>query len=220
MTPLLYFLPQATLAATIIVAVLSLINIGAIRRVWAYSKSDFAAMMITIGGVFLFGVEIGVIAGVALSILLLLYRASKPHCAIVGQVPGTEHFRNINRHDVITSSAVASLRIDGNLFFANARFLEDKVLNLAADAPDLKHIILMCSAVNEIDTSALESLEAINERLKDAGVTFHLSEVKGPVMDRLKHSHFLEHLTGRVFLSQFGAVHALDPDTFRLANGQ
>ncbi|PQA87436.1 SulP family inorganic anion transporter [Hyphococcus luteus] len=219
LTPFLYYLPQATLAATIIVAVLSLINIGAIRRTWAYSKSDFAAMMITIFGVFLFGVEVGVTAGVALSILLLLFRASKPHCAIVGQVPGTEHFRNINRHDVITSPSVAALRIDGNLFFANARFLEDKLLGLAADAPELRHIVLMCSAVNEIDASALESLEAINERLKQAGVVFHLSEVKGPVMDRLKHSHFLERLTGRVFLSQFDAMHALAPETFKLVNG-
>ncbi|MEZ5891697.1 MAG: sulfate permease [Parvularculaceae bacterium] len=219
LTPFLYYLPQATLAATIIVAVLSLINVGAIRRVFAYSKSDFAAMMITILGVFLFGVETGVVAGVALSIILLLYRASVPHYAIVGQVPETQHFRNVKRHQVITSPTVAAIRIDGNLFFANARFLEDKVLGLAADAPELKHIVLMCSAINEIDASALESLEAINERLKDAGLSFHLSEVKGPVMDKLKKTHFLDALTGRIFLSQFEAMNALDPQTFKLANG-
>ncbi|WP_428408232.1 SulP family inorganic anion transporter [Hyphococcus sp.] len=219
LTPLLYYLPQATLAATIIVAVLSLVNIRIIRETWAYSKSDFTAMAITIGGVFFFGVETGVVAGVAMSILLLLYRASRPHSAIVGQVPGTEHFRNIKRHDVVTSPSVVSLRMDGNLFFANARVLEDRLLGLAADSPAVKHIVLMCSAVNEIDTSALESLEAINERLKDAGVTFHLSEVKGPVMDRLKRTHFLDHLTGRVFLSQYEAMHALDPETFFLPNG-
>jgi len=219
LTPFLYYLPQATLAATIIVAVLSLINISTVLQTWRYSKSDFAAMMITIFGVFLFGVEIGVVAGVALSIILLLYRASKPHWAVVGQVPGTEHFRNIDRHAVITSPVVAALRIDGNLFFANARYLEDTVLGFVANASTLKHVVLMCSAVNEIDTSALESLEAINERLKEAGVSFHLSEVKGPVMDRLKRSHFLDQLTGRVFLSQFEAMHSLDPATFRLVNG-
>lgn len=219
LTPLLYYLPQATLAATIIVAVLSLINMRVIKETWAYSKSDFAAMAFTILGVFFFGVEIGVVAGVALSILLLLYRASRPHSAIVGQVPGTEHFRNINRHDVITSPRVASLRIDGNLFFANARVLEDRLLALAANTPSVKHVVLMCPAVNEIDTSALESLEAINDRLKDAGVLFHLSEVKGPVMDRLKRTHLLENLTGQVFLSQYEAMHALDPETFFLPNG-
>ena len=219
LTPLLYFLPKATLAATIIVAVLSLVNFSAIGRIWRYSKSDFAAMLITIIGVFAFGVETGVVAGVILSIALLLYRSSKPHYAIVGQVPGTEHFRNIHRHDVTTSSSAASIRVDGNLFFANARFLEDHVVGLAADQPDVKHIVLMCSAVNEIDASALESLEAINERLKHAGVTFHLSEVKGPVMDRLKRSHFLSSLTGRIFLSEFEAMHTLDPETFQTPNG-
>ena len=219
LTPFLYYLPQATLGATIILAVLSLINVGAIVRIWRYSKSDFAAMAVTMLGVFAFGVEIGVVAGVILSILLLLYRASVPHYAIVGQVPGTEHFRNIKRHQVVTSPSVVSMRIDGNLFFANARFLEDRVLALVADAPAVKHFVLMCSAVNEIDASALESLEAINERLKSAGVTFHLSEIKGPVMDRLKQTHFLEALTGRIFLSQFDAMRALDPDVFKPPNG-
>jgi len=219
LTPLLYYLPKATLAATIIVAVLSLVNVGVIKRTWTYSKSDFAAMMITIAGVFAFGVEVGVVAGIILSILLLLYRASKPHYAIVGQVPGTEHFRNVARHNVITSPAIAAIRIDGNLFFANARFLEDHVMALAADQPKLKHIVLMCSAINEIDGSALESLEAINERLSHAGLSFHLSEVKGPVMDRLKRTHFLETLNGRVFLSQFEAMHALDPEIFKVPNG-
>ncbi len=219
LTPFLYYLPQATLGATIILAVLSLINVGAIVRIWRYSKSDFAAMAVTMLGVFAFGVEIGVVAGVILSILLLLYRASVPHYAIVGQVPGTEHFRNIKRHQVVTSPSVVSMRIDGNLFFANARFLEDRVLALVADAPAVKHFVLMCSAVNEIDASALESLEAINERLKSAGVTFHLSEIKGPVMDRLKQTHFLKALTGRIFLSQFDAMRALDPDVFKPPNG-
>ena len=219
LTPFLYYLPQATLAATIIVAVLSLVNFDLAKRTWGYSKSDFAAMMITIAGVFAFGVEIGIVAGILLSIVLLLFRASKPHHAIVGQVPGTEHFRNIKRQKVITSSDVASIRIDGNLFFANARFLEDHILGLVADEPSLKHIVLMCSAINEIDASALESLETINERLSHANVTFHLSEVKGPVMDRLKRTHFLDALSGRVFLSQFEAMHTLDPETFTPPNG-
>lgn len=176
-------------------------------------------MAITILGVFLFGVEIGVVSGMLLSIALLLYRASKPHYAIVGQVPGTEHFRNVRRHNVITSPEVAAIRIDGNLFFANARFLEDHILKLAADNKNLKHIVLMCSAISEIDTSALESLETLNEGLTHAGVQFHLSEVKGPVMDRLKRTDFLDALSGEVFLSQFEAMNALDPATFPAPNG-
>lgn len=214
-TPLLYNLPKATLAATIIIAVLSLVDLSALKRIWRYSKSDFAAMAVTIFGVFLFGVETGVIAGIALSIGLFLYKTSRPHCAIVGQIEGTEHFRNTDRYDVITSKTVVSIRIDGSLYFANARFLEDKILGLAADHPELNHVVLMCSAINEIDASALESLEVINERLTHAGVVFHLSEIKGPVMDQLQRSHFLEVLSGRIFLSQFEAMRSLAPDIFK-----
>lgn len=206
LTPLLANLPQATLAATIIVAVLSLVDLSAVRRVWTYSKSDFSAMAATILGTLFLGVEIGVVMGVLLSLLMHLYRTSRPHMAVVGQVPGTEHFRNVDRHQVITSPEILSLRVDESLYFANTRYLEDRIAELVAEKPELKHVILMCSAVNAIDASALESLEEINHRLRDAGISLHLSEVKGPVMDRLKRSHFLNHLTGRVFLSQFEAV--------------
>lgn len=206
LTPLLANLPQATLAATIIVAVLSLVNVEAIRRVWTYSHADFAAMAATILGTLFVGVEAGVVIGVVLSLLLHLYRTSRPHMAVVGQVPGTEHFRNVERHAVITSPEVLSLRVDESLYFANTRYLEDRIAELVAERPELKHVVLLCSAVNAIDASALVSLEEINHRLKDAGITFHMSEVKGPVMDRLGHSNFLDDLTGRVFLSQHEAM--------------
>jgi len=212
LTPLLFFLPKATLAATIIVAVLSLVDLGALRRTWRYSKADFMAMLATILLTLGFGVEIGIIAGVSLSIFLHLYRTSKPHYAIVGQVPGTEHFRNINRHEVTLSPTIFSIRIDESLYFPNARFLEDTINNAVAGNPEIKHVILVCPAINFIDSSALESLEAINLRLKDAGVKLHMSEVKGPVMDRLKRSDLLKDLTGEVFLTQFDAVSRLDKD--------
>jgi SulP family sulfate permease len=215
LTPLLHDLPKATLAATIIVAVLALVDIGAMTRTLRYSRSDFAAMMATVAGVFLFGVEAGVVAGVILSILFLLHRASRPHSAIVGQVPETQHFRNVRRHAVITSPSVVSLRIDGDFFFANAHFIEERIFEALRETPGARHVVLMCSAVNSIDTTALEALETVNRRLKERGVSFHLSEVKGPVMDKLKRSHFLEDLTGSVHLSEFDAMHALDPETFK-----
>ena len=125
--------------------------------------------------------------------------------AEVGLVPGTQHFRNILRHKVDTDPSLVTLRIDESLYFANARFLEDYVYaRIARDEP-IRNVVLMCSAVNEIDMSALESLEAINRRLHDLDIALHLSEVKGPVMDRLKRSHFLDELTGRVFLAQYDA---------------
>ena len=211
LTPLIYYLPTATLAATIIVAVLSLVDFSILRKTWAYSRADFTAVAATIAVTLLVGVEAGVTAGVVLSIALHLYKTSRPHIAEVGQVPGTEHFRNIHRHAVLTDPAVLTIRIDESLYFANARFLEDYVLDRVVGDDALRHVVLMCSAVNEIDMSALESLEAINHRLRDMGIALHLSEVKGPVMDRLKRGHFLSDLTGNVYLSQYDAAQALRP---------
>ncbi|MCE8027300.1 sulfate permease [Halomonas daqingensis] len=205
LTPALAYLPIATLAATITVSILTLIDIPLIRQTWRYSRSDFAAMAVTILLTLVEGVETGIISGVAISIGLFLYRTSRPHSALVGRIPGTEHFRNVERHETETVSHVALLRIDESLYFANARYLEDTVYDLVATRPELEHVVLICSAVNLIDASALESLDAINARLKDSRVTLHLAEVKGPVMDRLKCSDFLDDMTGRVFLSTFAA---------------
>ncbi|MFV0383061.1 SulP family inorganic anion transporter [Paracoccus sp. (in: a-proteobacteria)] len=215
LTPLVYYLPNATLAATIIVAVLSLVDFSILRKAWAYNRADFAAVAGTILLTLLFGVETGVTAGVVLSVVLHLYHTSRPHIAEVGLVPGTQHFRNIRRHQVLTDPGLLTMRVDESLYFANARFLEDKVLDRVSGDRRIHDVVLMCPAVNAIDLSALETLEALNERLEDMGVTLHLSEVKGPVMDRLRRSHLLQHLTGRVFLSQWDAVAALSPGICR-----
>ena len=209
LTEPLAFLPKATLAATIIVAVATLIDLPAIRRTWAYSRADGVAMLATLVLTLVHGVESGILVGVVLSLGLHLYRTSQPHSAVVGRVPGSEHFRNVRRHAVETDEELAILRVDESLYFANARYLEDTVMALAARQPALKHIVLACQAVNVIDASALESLEAINARLNDSGVLLHLAEVKGPVMDRLQHTAFCHELTGRVFLSTFDAWQAL-----------
>jgi sulfate permease, SulP family len=209
LTPFLASLPIATLAATIIVAVLSLVDFKTPLAIWRYSKPDFAAMATTIFVTLLAGVEPGVIAGVSLSLALFLWRASRPHAAIVGRVPETEHFRNVKRHKVFTDPRILSIRIDESLTYLNARWLEEFVLEEVAEHTKIRHLILMCSAVNGIDASALESVEAINHRLADSGVKLHLSEVKGPVMDALENSHLLHDLTGKVWLTQNAAFGAL-----------
>ena len=206
LTPLIYFLPKATLAATIIVAVLSLVDFTILKQSWNYSKSDFASVLATILITLGFGVEIGVSMGVGLSLLLHLYKTSRPHIAEVGLVEGTEHFRNIQRHEVQCHPEIVTLRIDESLYFPNARYLEDKINERVSADKDIRHVILQCCAINEIDLSALESLEMINSRLSEMNVKLHLSEVKGPVMDQLKNQHFIQNLGGDVFLSQFEAV--------------
>ena len=212
LTPILFFLPKASLAAAIIVAVTSLFDFGVLARAWRYSKSDFAAVAITILVTLMLGVELGVLGGVLCSVLLHMYKTSQPHIAVLGSVAGTEHFRNVERHDVITHANIVSIRVDESLYFANASYLEDYIYELIAEDSELEHVILLCTAVNEIDMSALEALEAINHRLKDQGLTLNFSEVKGPVMDALKTSDFIEHLSGRIFLTHHQAVTALKRD--------
>ncbi|MXQ09234.1 sulfate permease [Alphaproteobacteria bacterium GH1-50] len=219
LTPLVYFLPKATLAATIIVAVLGLVDLSILKRTWGYSRADFAAVLATILLTLGAGVEAGVSAGVILSLVLHIYKTARPHVAVLGLVHGTQHFRNVLRHKVETQPGLLMLRIDESLYFANARFLEEMILDHLARDPELRDVVLLCSAVNEIDFSALESLEALNHRLTEQGVGFHLSEVKGPVLDRLGKTHFLDALNGRVFLAHYDAWTALrgTPGTDRAA---
>lgn len=209
LTPFLYYLPKAALAATIIIAVSSLIDVKMLRKTWVFSRSDFYAVSTTILITLVFGVEMGVASGVLLSISLHIYRTSKPHIAEVGLVAGTEHFRNIDRFDVQTSERLLTLRQDESLFFANAGQLEERVLSEVFKRDAIAHVVIQCSAINEVDFSALEMLEELNKKLYAQGILLHLSEVKGPVMDKLKVSGFFDDLTGNVYLSQYAAFTAL-----------
>jgi SulP family sulfate permease len=209
LTPLLFYLPIATLAAAIIVAVLSLADFSIVAHAWRCSRSDFYGVLITILITLFFGVERGLLSGVLVSLAMHLYKTSRPHIAIVGEMPGTEHFRNVQRHRVITYPSIISLRVDESLYFANAAFLEDAVYGVLADNNEVEHFVLMCTAVNEIDISALEILDAVNERLKELKLTFNLSEVKGPVMDFLTKARFVDRLNGEIYLTQHQAIEEL-----------
>ncbi|EKO3773568.1 sulfate permease [Vibrio metschnikovii] len=204
-TPLFSYLPHAVLAAIIIVAVSALIDIKAIFTTWRAAKSDGVVMLSTIVGVLFINIEWGIIIGVLLSLVIFLWRTSQPHIAVVGLIEGSEHFRNVQRFQVKQSKTVLTLRIDESLYFANARYLEDKIPEYLASYPETQHLVLMLSGVNRIDSSALESLHLIAERVAQSGITMHLSEVKGPVMDEIQRSTFLEHFTGQIFISQFQA---------------
>ena len=209
LTPLIHFLPKATLAATIIVAVRSLVDLSILRRAWNYSRADFAAVLATILLTLGFGVETGVFAGVLLSVALHLYKPSRPHIAEVGVVPGTQHFRNVNRHGVLTRPHLLTLRIDESLFFANAHHLENRIYDTVFKKDRIAHVIIQCSAINEIDASALEVLEGLNAQLAEQGVQLHFSEIKGPVLDTLERSGFMAHMSGQVYLTQYDAFSSI-----------
>jgi len=212
-TPWLHHLPLSVLAATIVMAVGSLVDGRSFVRTWRFSRADFAAQALTFAVTLLVDLVSGLAVGVLASLTLHIWRSSRPHIAVVGNVPGTEHYRNVLRHEVVTQPHILGLRVDESLFFANARYLEDRVSAELATHPTVRHVVLQCTAVNDIDASALESLRSIHQTLQDAGICLHLSEVKGPVMDRLRRSDFLDRLSGRVFLTHHQAISALDAPT-------
>jgi Sulfate permease and related transporters (MFS superfamily) len=204
------FLPQAALAAIIIVPVLSLIDLRTLLRVWRYSKADAACLVITFVVVLAEGIEIGLFMGIITSLVLYLWRTSRPHVAVVGRVGNSEHFRNVKRHKVRTCPHILAMRVDESLYFANANYLGERLLSEIVDRPAVRHVVLILSAINHIDASALESLENLVEELSHAGITLHLTEVKGLVMDRLKRTDFIDRLApGQVFLSTHEAMLAL-----------
>jgi SulP family sulfate permease len=201
LTGLFYYLPHAVLAATIIVAVTSLIDVQTLKEAWHYDRADALSLLATAAGVVALGVEVGILMGVALSLAVLVWRSSRPHMAVVGRVPGTEHFRNIDRHSVETVPGLLALRVDESLFFANATVLEDRIEGLLSEDAAVRHVLLICSAVNRIDTTALGVLTQLERSLAARSIEFMLAEIKGPVMDRLRPTELGQRLLNRVFLS-------------------
>ena len=197
----LALLPLPTLAATIIVAVLGMLELSTLRTAWHYDRSDALALVATTGGVLMLGIEAGVVVGVMLSMANLIWRASRPHIAILGRIAGTEHFRNIERYAAETVPDVLLLRIDANLFFGNVEAVNEGIEETLQAHPDTRHLVLVMTAVSSIDTSALFGLAELNQVLQQRGIGMHLAEVKGPVMDRLKDSDLPARLNGQIFLS-------------------
>lgn len=205
LTGLFHYLPHAVLAATIIVAVVSLIDVQTLREAWHYDKADAMSLLATAAGVIALGVEAGILMGVALSLGTLVWRSSHPHIAVVGRVPGTEHFRNVARHAVTTEPGLIAVRVDESLYFANSDALLDTVESLVLAQPDTRYVLLVCSAINQIDTTALGVLTDLERSLGQRGTVLLLAEVKGPVLDRLRNTPLGQRLQGRVFLSTHAA---------------
>lgn len=209
----LAWLPLPALAATIIIAVLGMLDFTTPRQAWRYDRADAVAWLATFSGVLLLGVEEGVMLGVALSLGTVLWRASRPHIAVLGRLPGSEHFRNIERYAAETHPQIVLLRIDAGVFFGNAELINDRVLQTLT--AETRHLVLVMTAINLIDTTGLYALAELNQNLAARGIQLHLAEVKGPLMDKLKLSNLLlKPLSGRVFIS---AVSAFDQLSAELA---
>ncbi len=215
-TSIFTHLPLAILAATILVSIWKLVQFQTFFDTWRYSKADGLAMWITFFAVLLIDLSSGLLLGIISTFILMLWRISRPHVATLGLVEGTQHFRNISRHEVRTSPKIFSMRIDENLNFLNANSIKGYIITEVSQNPELQHVIINCSSISAIDLSALEMLEEVNDELDKLGIQLHLSEVKGPVIDKLNSAEFPQHLSGQIFLSHYLAVQALDPEIYGL----
>ena len=205
-------LPRAVLAAIIVVAVMQLIDLREALAIMRFDRGDGATLVITFAGVLLFGIEPGLVAGIVTSLLLYVWRTSRPHMAIVGRVPGTEHYRNVLRHPVERHPGIVILRVDENIYFANTEAIRRFVFDALDGAESPHALILAMTSVSYVDSSGVALLERLDEDLATRGIVLHLAEVKGPVADRLTRVDGLAPLFAeRVHLSLDRAVLCLTP---------
>lgn len=206
-------LPYAILGAIIMVSIIGLIDIATLKSAWQRDRLDAISFIAAFVGVLIFGLNIGLVIGLMVSFASLIWQSSKPHVAIVGQLAGTGHFRNINRHDVVTFSNLLMLRIDESLFFGNSESVHRRVMQAIQQYPKAHEVILILSAVNHIDFTGQEMLITLNQELVSQNKHLNLSFIKGPVMDIIEHTPLITELSGHVYLSTMDAVNALK-DTY------
>ncbi|MDO9169581.1 MAG: sulfate permease [Methylobacter sp.] len=203
-------IPKAALAAIILVAIIPLVKLGNIAVTWRYDRGDGIAEIATLLGVLVYGIEEGITLGIILTLISHLRKTSKPHIAVVGRLPGSEHYRNIKRHRVETWPQLLLLRVDESITFANINYIEEFINTELRRQPDIKHIVLIFTSISDIDTTALEVLENLNHTLQASDMTLHISEAKGPVLDKLEKTDFIEQLKpGKVFFHTEDAVREL-----------
>jgi SulP family sulfate permease len=198
------------LGVIIIASVLTLVDFTALRHQWHFNRRDAFINVGTLVAVLTFDVEAGLVIGIFISVALLIHRSSRPHIAIVGRIGTSEHFRNIERHDVETFPHVIAVRIDGSIYFANARHIENFLMQIVAERWELEHLVIVCSPVNFIDSSGLEMLDRVTRNLAALGIDVHLAEVKGPVMDQLEKTDFIRRLSGKIYFTTDQAMRDLE----------
>ena len=210
LTPLFADLPHATLAAIVMASVVGLIDFSMLREHWRFYRADVLVHMLTLSGVLLLGVEGGLLLGAGAAVALFLRQSSRPHIAVLGRLGDSAHFRNVDRYDTQTFPHAAAIRVDENLYFANAHEVEDRVLEIVNHNGATRHLVLVCSAINFIDTTGLEMLHRLNHTLTARGVALHLSDVKGPVRDQLATTGLTAELSGEVYLTTDEAMRAVN----------
>ncbi|MGE5769920.1 MAG: SulP family inorganic anion transporter [Betaproteobacteria bacterium] len=185
LTPLLYHLPQATLAAIIIMAVIGLINFSAVKHAWEASRHDGIAAIVTFIATFVFAPHLdnGIIVGAGLAMVLYLYRTMQPRVAILGRHPDGNLRDLAVFPELPRSESVIALRFDGRLYFANVSYFEDAILEAVAANPKVRYLLIVGDAMNEIDASGEEVIHHIVEHLRGSGIEIVFSGLKKQVRD-------------------------------------
>ncbi len=204
LTPLFYYLPKGVLAAIIMTAVFGLVDFKEAKHLWAISKSDLALMGITFLATLTLGIEQGILLGVAASLVFFIWKTSRPHVAVLGRLPGSTVYRNVDRYDdAVTTPGVTALRVDAPLYFANTAFLKDTVMAaMERCESETCHLVVDCKGIGSVDAQALSTIEEIVDELQHKGVVLWLAGVRGPVRDALKSAHLVETIGRQHFVER------------------
>ncbi|MGB1724621.1 MAG: SulP family inorganic anion transporter, partial [Ilumatobacteraceae bacterium] len=211
LTPLFENLPKAALGAIIIVAVINLIDIAEMRHIAAVKRTDLVGLGVAFLATLVLGIEVGIGIAVVASMLVVFARMSKPHDAVLGRIPGTTSWRNLERFpDAETIPGIDVVRMDAAMSFVNAqhvkRLLTDRAARLTAEP---RALVLDCSGINDIDATGAETLSEILADIDDSPVTLHLCDVKGPVRDVLRRAGLWQRLEGRIQATAHQAVEVI-----------
>lgn len=209
LTPVFYYLPKAVLAAIIMVAVFGLVNIKEGIHLWKTNNLDFWLLFSTFISTLFLGIEYGIIAGVGLSIIILIFRTSKPYIAVLGAVPDSDFYKNSDRfNNVVIEEDILVVRFDAQLFFANASYFRDNLDELADKKGEaLKLIVIDAESINRVDSTGADMLMERVKYYKSKGVSFYFAGVKGPVRDSLFRAGILNIIDiNHFFMSIFTAV--------------
>lgn len=213
LTPLFEFLPNAILAAVIMVAVYGLIDYKEAKYLWHSNRSDFSLWVVTFLATLFIGIEQGIGLGVLLSLALVIYRTTKPHIAVLGRVPDSFFYRNVERFNNLEQRPdVLIVRFDAQLYFANVNYFQDSIDELAAQKGEaLKALIINAESINTLDSSGVHTLEELIERYRQRGIAVFFVSVKGPVRDAMAKAHLTDKIGGQYFfMSNQQAVDTFD----------
>ena len=233
LTPLFYFLPNAILASVIMVAVFGLIDFEEVKYLWHTNRSDFWMLVVTFMATLALGIEIGIGIGVVLSLAIIIFKTTRPHIAILGRIPGTSHFRNVERfEEVEVLDDVLIIRFDAQLYFANINFFKEQIEEqIVEKGAPLRAVIINAESINNVDSSAIHALTELQEELSSDNIKLIFAGVKGPVRDAFQISGLTDQIGASNFtmsiqeaidkLDQVPGVQATDSGKYALqSNGR